>query len=791
MFIPRNGGFCKVSSRYNDKNDTYEDKPKKKKHGKKKKSNPVKKTFAVIGTTILALVLIVLITGSILAAAMTVYVVQFVQNTTVDINLDDLDASYTSFIYAYDKDGGLVEMEKLSRNADRIPVTIDQIPQYVLDAFVYTEDVRFYEHQGVDWKRTFGAFINELLNIWSTRQGGSTITQQLVKNVTKDSAQSWDRKMREIIRASQLENYCSKDQILEAYLNYISFGGKTAGIEAASQKYFGKSVSDLTIAQGACLAGIPKSPESINPWASEEKCLERQKEVLANMLQYGAISEAEYEEAINEDVQFRSREDIDTTYAANDEGIQNWFTDLVIDDVVHDFMDLYGIDDYKEASDKLYNGGYKVYTTCDVDMQLEVEKKYQDYTTFSSSVLTNPPKSAFIAMDYNGNILAVAGDVGEKSGANVYNYATMAKRQPGSCIKPLTVYSYGIEHDIISWSDIYINDPIEIEDENDPMNTRKWPTNYSTVNSESGWDSQGYFIYQALERSLNTIPAQLVQIEGAQNLLSFLQNKFQFTTLNAYDANLAPMAVGALTDGVYLRELVAAYQPFGNLGKYYQPTSYYRVEGTNGETVLDHAYTPIQSISEDTAFIMNKMMQQVVDGSHGTGTAAKLPTKPLAAKTGTTQNWKDLLFVGCTPDYVSGLWYGYDDNTTVKDTYYSSSQVWKNVFGEIAEKGTKSDFPSADGVEAYYFCKKTGLAASSKCEIGGYGYYKSGHIPATCDQCGGYASKPSEDGEVPEQNISEQQLQAWEDSIEDEQQQAEADAAALAAMQSEDNGEEE
>lgn len=790
MFLPRNGGFCKVSSRYNDKNDTYEDKPKKKKHGKKKKSNPVKKTFAVIGTTILALVLIVLITGSILAAAMTVYVVQFVQNTTVDINLDDLDASYTSFIYAYDKDGGLVEMEKLSRNADRIPVTIDQIPQYVLDAFVYTEDVRFYEHQGVDWKRTFGAFINELLNIWSSRQGGSTITQQLVKNVTKDSAQSWDRKMREIIRASQLENYCSKDQILEAYLNYISFGGKTAGIEAASQKYFGKSVSDLTIAQGACLAGIPKSPESINPWASEEKCLERQKEVLSNMLQYGAISEAEYEEAINEDVQFRSREDIDTTYAANDEGIQNWFTDMVIDDVIHDFMDLYGIE-YEEASDKLYNGGYKVYTTCDVDMQLEVEKKYQDYTTFSSSVLTNPPQSAFIAMDYNGNILAVAGAVGEKSGANVFNYATMAKRQPGSCIKPLTVYSYGIEHDLISWSDIYINDPIEIEDENDPMNTRKWPTNYSTVNSETGWDSQGYFIYQALERSLNTVPAQLVQIEGAQNLLSFLQNKFQFTTLNAYDANLAPMAVGALTDGVYLRELVAAYQPFGNLGKYYQPTSYYRVEGTNGETVLDHAYTPIQSISEDTAFIMNKMMQQVVDGAHGTGTAAKLPTKPVAAKTGTTQNWNDLLFVGCTPDYVSGVWYGYDNNTTVKDTYYSSAQVWKNVFGEIAEKGPKSDFPSTDGVEAYYFCKKTGLAASSKCEIGGYGYYKSGHIPATCDQCGGYAPKPSEDGEVPEQNISEQQLQAWEDSLEDEQQQAEADAAALAAMQSEDNGEEE
>ncbi|MBQ8569314.1 MAG: transglycosylase domain-containing protein [Oscillospiraceae bacterium] len=731
------------NKKYSKNTDTYsEEAPvkKKKRAKKKKKVNPIKKTFAVIGTTLLSLILIVLITGSILAAALTVYVVQFVENTTIDINLDDLDAAYTSFIYAYDDNGEAVVLETLSRNADRIPVEIDVIPQHVLDAFVYTEDTRFYEHAGVDWKRTFGAFINELISIWTTRQGGSTITQQLVKNVTGDDQAKWDRKMREIIRAGQLEQYCTKEQILEAYLNYIGFGGKTAGIEAASQKYFGKPVGELTIAEGACLAGIPKSPEYYNPWANEDKCLERQKIVLSNMLDYGAISEKQYNEAINTEIKFRSRDDVSNEYSANDNGIQNWFVDLVIDDVVHEFMDVYGIE-YKEASDKLYNGGYKIYTTCDIDMQLEVEKKYQNYKTFSTTVVNNPPKSAFIAMDYNGNILAVAGDVGEKAGANILNYATMDKQQPGSCIKPISTFSYGIEHDLINWSTVFVNDPIEIEDEHNPGQMRKWPTNYSTETDENGWDSKNYFTFEALERSLNTVPAQLAQLEGTENLLSFIQNKFQITTLNAYDANLAPMAVGALNEGLYLRELVAAYQPFGNLGTYYAPTSYYRVEGPDGELVLDHSYTPIQSISPDTAYIMNKMMQVVITGEHGSGAAARLETKPLAGKTGTTQNWADLLFVGCTPDYVSGVWYGYDNNDSVgTETYFSAPQVWKNVFGDIAEAGEKSDFPECSAVDEYYYCKKSGLAAHDGCKEKAVGYYKSSNPPLTCDQCKVYTS---------------------------------------------------
>lgn len=751
--------------------DTYTEEVPKKKKKKKKKSNPVKKTFAVIGTTLLSLVLIVLITGSILAAALTVYVVQFVQNTTIDIDLDSLDEQSSSFIYAYDENDALVEMKKLSRNVDRIPVTIDEIPQHVQDAFVYTEDARFYEHQGVDWKRTFGAFVNEILNIWGTRQGGSTITQQLIKNVTGDSEARWDRKMREIIRASQIEQYCTKSDILEAYLNYIGFGGKTSGIEAASQKYFGKHVGELTIAEGACLAGIPKNPEVVNPWADPEACLERQKVVLSNMLEYGAISEHEYNEAVNEEIHFRSRDDIDNSYTANDNGIQNWFVDMVIDDVINDFIDLYGIE-YDEASDRLYNGGYKVYTTCDVEMQLEVERKYQDYTTFSDTVLSNPPQSSFIAMDYNGNILAVAGAVGEKAGDNVLNYATMTKRQPGSCIKPLTVYSYGIEHDLINYSTIFIDEPIEIEDENDYRATRQWPSNYTDI-----WSMENVFVYNALERSLNTVPAQLAELIGPQALLSFVQNKFQISTLNAYDAHLAPMAVGALTDGVYLRELVAAYQPFGNLGRYYQPTSYTRVEGPGGELVLEHSYVPIQSISEDTAYIMNKMMQQVVSGPNGTGTAAQLNNIPVAGKTGTTQNYADLLFVGCTPNYVSGIWYGYDNNDSVETgTYYSSAQVWKNVFGDIAERGDLTQFPECDEVEEYYFCAETGLISNGNCKSGGVGYYKKSALPETCTVCKGSHSTASQTSSEETAETSEETTSAEEEPEPAEEEPAEQES---------------
>ena len=708
--------------------------PNKKKRRKKKKAGPIRKTFTVIGTVLLSLILIVVITVSIIAAALTVYVMQFRENTPIDIDLDTLNLAYTTFIYGYDEEGNEVELASISRAADRIPVSIDRIPRHVRDAFVYIEDERFYEHAGVDWKRTFGAFLNELLGgmLYGSRQGGSTITQQLVKNLSGDDEARWDRKMREIFRASDLERYRQKDEILEAYLNCIGMGGSASGIQAASLKYFDKDVSELTLAEAACLAAIPKNPENLNPFADPEGNRERQLLVLKAMYNNAAISQQQYENAVNEELHFRDPNADEST-----DEVQNWYVDMIIRDVTLDLMELYGVE-FEEASDMLYNGGYTIYSPIDIEMQEKIEAKYRDYTTFSDKVLSDPPQSAFIVMDYTGNVLAVAGAIGEKSGSNVWNYATMSPRQPGSSFKPLAGYAYSIENNLATWSTIHPDLPIEIPDENNPGKTRKWPTNYSSSGADNVWSGGSFYTHQALMRSLNTVSARLVEGAGPSNVFEFVMNRFQLSTLTAYDADLSPMSVGALTDGVYLRELVAAYQPFGNGGKYFAPTSYTYVLDPAGETILQHKYTPIQSISEESAYVMNKMMATVIEGSNGTGRAARLQNVPVVGKTGTSQSWNDNLFVGCTPDYVSGVWYGYKDRRTVKSgTYYGTAQLWKNIFGDIAEAGPRTSFPECDTVKELYYCVNTGLIASGSCPTGSIGYYKSTNVPPICTKCGG------------------------------------------------------
>ncbi|MCL2055118.1 MAG: transglycosylase domain-containing protein [Oscillospiraceae bacterium] len=697
----------------------------------KRKVHPVKRTIAVIGTTLLSLILLAVITGSIVAAAMVVYVINFAEeyrNDVIDIDpFSGVNLDYTSFIYGYDETGNPVELASISRGANRIPVKLEQVPKHVQDAFVYTEDERFYEHHGVDWKRTFTAFINEILQMWG-RQGGSTITQQLVKNVTGDDDENWERKMREIFRASYLEQYVPKSKILEAYLNWIGFGGSAHGIQAASMKYFGKDVSELTIAEGASLAAIPKNPNIWNPFANLDMNLERQKTVLLLMYQNAAISENEYREALAEELIFR-----DPNAPSDDDklssGIQSWFVDMVIRDVTWDLARSYGVS-LDEASDMLYNGGYEVYATVDLKMQEALEAKYKDWTTFSSEVRLDPPNSAAICIDYMGNIKAVVGGIGEKAGSNIWSHADRAERSPGSCIKPIASYSYAIEHDLMTWSTIHINKPLDnwaLDESTGRM--RQGPYNY---NSRS-WDHGGYFTFQALQRSLNTVPAQLVQKATPPAVFDFLQYNYRITTLSAYDAALAPLSIGALTTGMHLKELVASYQPFGNAGIYYSPTTYTRVVDSNGRVILENKYIPFQSLNKETAYVMNKLMQTVIEGPNGTGRAAKLPNVTVVGKTGTSDNWHDITFVGCTPEYVSGIWYGYDTPKAMQPSpYYGSAQVWKNVFGDIMEEAGGGSFPSNPDVRELYFCSNTGLIASGSCPTGGLGYYKSTNVPSMC-----------------------------------------------------------
>ncbi|MEG0615118.1 MAG: transglycosylase domain-containing protein [Oscillospiraceae bacterium] len=716
----------------------------------KKKTSPVKKTLKVIGTTILSLFLVVVITGSIVATALTVYVMKFMDDAP-EIDLYNLEMRSSSFIYAYDKDGKEVEIKRLSQDENRIIVSLDQVPKMVQDAFVYTEDERFYDHNGVDFKRTFAAFANMILKFYDSQFGGSTITQQLVKNVTGDNKSSIDRKIREIFTAMNLEKYYPKDDILEAYLNYIGFGGNTYGVQAASYKYYGKDVSQLTLAEAATLAAIPKDP-NITPQSNPEKNKDRQEVVLSLMLKNGAISQQEFETAKNEKLNILPK---GTTTITTSDGTQtvsttqSYFVDTVINEVAADLMKLNGYKDLDTARTELANGGYKIYTTVDLDMQGAVEQKFLDSKTFSAKVLPNPPQAAFICLDYNGNIKAVVGGIGVKPGPLCLNRATQSVRSPGSCIKPISTYGYGMSVDMFHWSTIFTDTPIEVKNY-ETGNMDKWPKNYSNT-----WSNANFFTFQALQRSLNTIPAQLCQQETPRAVFDFMSKNMGITTLVETsevdgkvfsDVNLSPLTVGGLTEGIRLKELVSAYQAFGNLGKVYEPTSYTKVTDVDGKVVLEHKYEPVQALDEDSAYVMNKLMQTVIEGPNGTGVAARLKTTPLVGKTGTSQDWVDLSFVGCTPDYVSGVWYGYDEQNKkdpktgkwvaneARNTYYSSAQVWKNIFGEIAENETGKKFPENPNVQERYFCTITGNLAGAACPRSATpGYYKPSNLPLVCN----------------------------------------------------------
>ena len=480
-------------------------KPEKK---KKKKKSLLRKILAVIGTTLLSIFLIIVITGTIVVTALTVYVLEFMDEST-DVTIKELENSSNTIVYAENDEGKLVQLYAVTNEIQRIPVDIEEIPQHVRDAFVAIEDERFYMHEGVDYKRTFAAFANMFMHIYDTRQGGSTITQQLIKNLTGDDDPSPERKIREIFRAMQFEKKYSKDEILEAYLNYIGFGGPRNGIQLASLDYFGKDVSELTIAEAACLAAIPKSPETLNPFAGyydddgewvntgKENNRERQENVLAHMYSNGVISYDQYQAALDEKLIFTDSEEYKEAHpelesdASDSQKATSWVVDTALREYAAVLMEEYGITE-EEAIVRINKGGYQIYTTVDMDMQAHVEEKYSDLNNLmdaesnSSWVDENDdgeyeqifPQSAFVAMNYNGEILSVVGAVGEKTESLAFNRATMAQRQPGSCIKPITTYGLGVYSDHIHWGSVYKDSPIKINDED---GEREWPENYDYV----------------------------------------------------------------------------------------------------------------------------------------------------------------------------------------------------------------------------------------------------------------------------------------------------------------------
>ncbi len=717
---------------------------------------PIKKTLSTVGMALLCLFLIAVISVTIIGSAFTVYIVNLMEGTS-EVVLDDISSSYTTYIYAQDENGDWIPYDILmSEGEKRVWCGLEKIPQYVQDAFVYSEDERFYSHDGVDFQGILAAF-RDIITQRSER-GASTITQQTIKNITDDRADLDDgvtagmaRKIRELYRAVQLEKHYTKDDILETYLNLVPLNNNIYGVQAASNYYFNKDVSELSLAEAACIAAINKSPTHNDPIRHPDANLERRIYILDKMLENGAISTQEYNTAKNAELKLigsmsyaktQDNQVLDASQLSaydNFDDVSSYYVDSVINQCCDIFMDKYGIT-WDEAYQKLRSGGYEVYTCVDLDIQKQIEEKYLDYYTFSEDGNTDVPQSAFIVMDYAGRVLAVVGGIGPKEAPLCLNRATQSTRQPGSAIKPLASYSLAVDKDLITWSTRFLDVPLLIKDSSmENGYGGAWPRNYSTTGAyRTSWSKEFNFTYQCLQRSLNTTAAQIVELLNPSTCFEQLYYKLHLDTLVLYrdgstDVARSPMSVGALTDGVTLQDMAAAYQIFGNGGYYYDSTFVTRILDNSGEVIYNHNFNGEMVLSESSAYVMNRMMETVVSGSRGTARKAKLDGVELIAKTGTTQDWNDLWFMGCTPEYVTGLWIGHDIPTEIDtDNCYGSPDMWSNIFKDIAENEEIKTFKPSSGVVTRQYCTVTGLVAGDNCTSTNTGFYKRTNIPGVC-----------------------------------------------------------
>ena len=681
----------------------------------------------------LTFMLVGIITVSIVCGSFLLYAFTMVDGT-MDVDLNDLELNFTTTIYVEDKaTGQFVEYQRLHGEFNRIWVMYneteakktdnpeyDGIPQQLVNAFVAIEDKRFHTHYGVDWKRTFGAVINTFIPIYSSQQGGSTITQQLVKNLTNDRDDSAMRKVREIMRARYLENEYSKSTILECYLNTIPMGHGLYGVEVAANYYFGKSVNELTLLECASLASITKAPSNYAPDDEPENNKARRETVLAIMLEEGYITKEEYDAALKEELKLvASRDEL------NETEVNNYFVDALIVEVTNDLAEKYGWDD-EHAAENFYTGGYKIYATIDPDVQAAVDEVFSDAETYGLINKNGEQlQGAITIMDYKGRVKGMAGGIGEKTanlGLSGFNRATDAVRQPGSTMKPLAAYTPAIENGTIHYSSIL----------NDTATKYKTWTPKNWYNAYWGNVTTQY----ALERSINTIPVQLVNEMGPQNSYDFVTQKLGITTLNKNDIDLSPLGMGGTNGGITTKESAAAYAVFGNGGKYYEPSLYYAVYDQHYDVVLSHENVkPSAAISEDTATIMNKMLQKVVYGDNGTGkqAAGYIKDMKIYAKTGTSNNSNDLWFVGGTPYYVASCWCGYDNPQEISDSKIAL-KMWGSVMAKVHEGLEVKTFKESSYALDRYYCTETGLRATDACPKKAVGWYKKNNVPAVCDK---------------------------------------------------------
>ena len=692
----------------------------------------------IVGKVILAFLSALLVMGIVALITLAVFIFSL-KDTSVNFDISNLKLNYTTFIYVNgenDDSSKPVQYRSLYGGENRIWVDYDKIPKPMLNAIVAIEDKRFWDHQGVDWIRTAGAAARLFgVGKGSSSYGGSTITQQLIKNLTGENEDSITRKVNEIFRALNLEKKYSKQEIITAYLNVVNFGNSCNGVEAAAKSYFGKDIQNCDIAECASIAGITQNPTAYNPLLHPEANRKRQQTVLTAMHDQGKITDDEYKKAVTESnhMQFVTQKKA----AVVDEGsVWDWYTDTLFEDVKAGLMKAYNCS-AEHAVDLIYHGGLKIYSARNSEMQTIAENAFNDQTTFPASYPNL--QGGFYAMDYSGRVLAIAGARGKKTQNRPWNFATDSTRQPGSSIKPLAIYAPAVNLGKVNYSSL-------INDEPQPDWFGKGQP------GPNNWDSTFHGmlpVVNALEQSYNAAAVQLFKTVTPAYGLNFMRQKLGFTTIVDGDYNLAA-GIGGLTKGVTVKEMTAGFQIFGNSGKYYQPYTYYYVTDHDGNVIpgMDNRKeAPAQAISSSTATIMNKMLNNVM--VNGTGRSANISNWQTYGKTGTTDSNKDSWFIGGTPYAVAGIWTGYAiPRATAEYQASFAKKIWKTIMSKYLENKGKKTFEFDPNVVSATFCKDSGLLAKpGVCTETEIGWYDKDNMPAVCDGVHNTSSGVSSDTE--------------------------------------------
>ena len=691
------------------------------------KQTPIKNFFYSLWKIFLTLALIFTTACLIVGISVTVYIFGIASEPT-GINLAARAINQTSHIYVKNPETGeFEEYQKLYDGENRIWVNFDDIPEAMKEAITSIEDKRFYEHNGVDWTRTTGAILS--LATGGDNYGGSTITQQLIKNMTQDNDVSLTRKIREIVRALKLEQEYTKDQILEGYLNIVNFGNNCQGCESAAQLYFGKSIKDCSIAECAAIAGITQNPSKWNPLVYPENNKVRRETIINEMYDQEKITKAEYDQAMKDSANMTfvgfqdDDEDEDTDF------VQNWYIDQLVGDLVNDLASYYNIDT-KAASEMLYTEGLKIYCAMDTKAQDLLEKTALNIDKSSDDDL----EIAMCMTDLKGRIIATVGSSNKKTGNLLFSRATDSVLQPGSSIKPVVVYPYAIEQKQLYFSSFVKDAPLE---------------DYKVVDGQlvagpNNWYS-GYrgdmLLPDAIEISSNGTAAQVMDMIGPSNAYDQVVTYQGFKHLDESDRyNTGGLSIGGLTGGVTVTEMAAAYTYMGNGGLYYEPYTYYYVTDAEDNVILSpQDKVPKQAYSAETAYIMNRLLYYNVSNSVNTRAGStRVSGWEIIGKTGTTDEDKDSWFCGLSPYASLAVWTGFDEPQTIYGSGLNvATDSFQTVMSEYLKDKEHKDFDRPGSIIESYYSPGSGLLVESG-NSKYVGYYTEDNMPSY-----GYYSDPN------------------------------------------------